>query len=59
MVLRGADYPRQAEENYRTPPAPVRALIPHLTNIRTVLIPSDRGRDSVLARSYAHTASRR
>jgi hypothetical protein len=49
MVLRGADYPRRDNEDYRTPAEPVLALIPHLADIRTAWIPSDRGGDSVLA----------
>jgi hypothetical protein len=49
MVLRGADYPRKANEDYRTPAEPVLALIPHLVDIRVAWIPSDRGDDSVLA----------
>jgi hypothetical protein len=49
MVLRGADYPRKASEDYCTPAEPVLALIPHLVDIRVAWVPSDRGSDSVLA----------
>ena len=49
MVLRGADYPRKPNEDYRTPAEPVLALIPHLVDIRIAWVPNDRGGDSVLA----------
>ena len=49
MVLRGADYPRKASEDYCTPAEPVLALIPHLVDIRVAWVPSDRSGDSVLA----------
>jgi hypothetical protein len=49
MVLRGADYPRKANENYPTPREPASALVPLLTDVGMVLIPSDRGSDSILA----------
>jgi hypothetical protein len=49
MVQRGAAYPRKPDEHYGTPAKPVLALIPYLKDIRRVWVPSDRGRDSVLA----------
>jgi hypothetical protein len=49
MVLRGADYPREPDEHYQTPAEPVRALIPLLSNIAAAWIPSDRGRNSMIA----------
>jgi hypothetical protein len=49
MVLRGADYPRKANEDYRTPAKPVLALISLLTDVSTAWVPSDRGGDSILA----------